>query len=63
METNNTFKSETRYYQSQTRDFTPITVSADFAALEYLKLVDHTPERNEMLIRQNMDIFTRGVLK
>ena len=34
METNNTFECGTCFYQSQVKDFTPITVSADFAALE-----------------------------
>jgi hypothetical protein len=34
METNNTFECGTCFYQSQAKDFTPITVSANFAALE-----------------------------
>ena len=34
METNNTFECGTCFYQGQAKDFTPITVSADFAALE-----------------------------
>lgn len=34
METNNTFECGICYYQSLAKDFTPVTVSADFAALE-----------------------------
>jgi hypothetical protein len=34
METNNTFECGTCFYQGLARNFTPITVSADFAALE-----------------------------
>ncbi len=34
METNAVFECGMCYYQSQAKDFTPITVSADFAALE-----------------------------
>jgi late competence protein required for DNA uptake (superfamily II DNA/RNA helicase) len=34
METNNKFECGMCYYQGQAKDFTPITVSADFAALE-----------------------------
>lgn len=34
METNSTFECGICYYQSLARDFTPITVSANFAALE-----------------------------
>ncbi len=34
METNNTFECGICYYQSLAKNFTPITVSANFAALE-----------------------------
>ena len=34
METNSTFECGTCFYQSLAKDFTPITVSANFAALE-----------------------------
>ena len=34
METNNTFECGICYYQSLARNFTPVTVSADFTALE-----------------------------
>lgn len=34
METNNSFECGICYYQSLAKDFTPITVSANFAALE-----------------------------
>jgi hypothetical protein len=34
METNSTFECEICFYQSLAKDFTPITVSANFAALE-----------------------------
>jgi hypothetical protein len=34
METNNTFECGTCYYKGQAGEFTPITVSADFSALE-----------------------------
>lgn len=34
METNNKFECGMCYYQGQAKDFTPITVSADFSALE-----------------------------
>ena len=34
MKTNNAFECGICYYQSQAKDFTPITVSANFAALE-----------------------------
>jgi len=34
MEPTNTFECGICYYQSQAKDFTPITVSADFSALE-----------------------------
>ena len=34
MNTNDTFECGVCFYQSQAKDFTPITVSANFAALE-----------------------------
>ena len=34
METTNTFECGICFYRSLSKDFTPITVSADFAALE-----------------------------
>ena len=34
METNSTFECGTCFYRSIANDFTPITVSADFSALE-----------------------------
>jgi len=34
METNSTFECGICFYQSNAKDFTPITASADFAALE-----------------------------
>ena len=34
MKTNSTFECGTCFHQSQSKDFTPITASADFAALE-----------------------------
>jgi len=41
METNSTFECGICYYQSQAKDFTPITVSADFAALECPKCLNN----------------------
>ena len=41
METNNTFECGTCFYQSQAKYFTPITVSADFAALECPKCLNN----------------------
>jgi hypothetical protein len=34
METNNTFECGTCFYQNQAEEFTPISASADFTALE-----------------------------
>jgi len=34
METNSTFECGICFFQSLSKDFTPVTVSADFAALE-----------------------------
>lgn len=41
MEPNNTFECGTCYYQSLSKDFTPITVSANFAALECPKCLNN----------------------
>jgi hypothetical protein len=41
METNSTFECGICYYQSLAKDFTPITVSANFAALECPKCLNN----------------------
>ena len=41
MEPKSTFECGICYYQSQARDFTPITVSANFAALECPKCLNN----------------------
>jgi len=41
METNGTFECGICYYQSLAKDFTPITVSANFAALECPKCLNN----------------------
>lgn len=41
METNTMFECGICYYQSQAKDFTPITVSADFSALECPKCLNN----------------------
>jgi len=41
METQNNFECGICYYQSKAKDFTPITVSADFAALECPKCLNN----------------------
>jgi hypothetical protein len=41
METNNTFECGICYYQSLAKDFTPISVSANFAALECPKCLNN----------------------
>jgi len=41
METKNTFECGICYYQSLAKDFTPITVSADFSALECPKCLNN----------------------
>lgn len=41
MKTNTMFECGMCYYQSQAKDFTPITVSADFAALECPKCLNN----------------------
>ena len=44
MESNNTFECGICYYQSLAKDFTPITVSANFAALECPKCFNNDPD-------------------
>lgn len=44
METNSTFECGICYYQSNAKDFSPITVSADFAALECPKCLNNDKE-------------------
>jgi hypothetical protein len=41
METNNNFECGICYYQSLAKDFAPITVSANFAALECPKCLNN----------------------
>lgn len=41
METKNTFECGICFYQSLAKNFTPITVSADFAALECPKCLNN----------------------
>lgn len=41
MEENTTFECGTCYFQSLARDFTPVTASADFAALECPKCLNN----------------------
>ena len=41
MKTNNTFECGICFYQSNAKDFTPITVSANFAALECPKCLNN----------------------
>lgn len=41
MESENTFECGICYYQSLVKDFTPITVSANFAALECPKCLNN----------------------
>ncbi|MDD2853729.1 MAG: hypothetical protein PHY09_17725 [Desulfuromonadaceae bacterium] len=41
METNSTFECGICYYQSLAKDFSPITVSADFSALECPKCLNN----------------------
>lgn len=41
METNNSFECGICYYQSLAKNFTPITVSANFAALECPKCLNN----------------------
>jgi len=43
METNSTFECGICYYQSLAKDFTPITVSANFAALECPNCLNNDP--------------------
>jgi len=44
METNCTFECGTCFYQSLAKNFTPITVSANFAALECPKCLNNDPD-------------------
>jgi hypothetical protein len=44
METNNTFECGICYYQSLAKNFAPITVSANFAALECPKCLNNDAE-------------------
>ena len=44
METQNNYECGICYYQSRAKDFTPITVSADFAALECPKCLNNDKE-------------------
>lgn len=41
METNTTFECGICYYQSQAKDFTPVTASADHTALECPKCLNN----------------------
>jgi hypothetical protein len=44
METNCTFECGICFYQSLSKDFTPITVSANFAALECPNCLNNDPD-------------------
>ena len=44
METKNTFECGVCFFQSLAKDFTPITVSADFSALECPKCLNNDKE-------------------
>jgi len=44
METKNVYECGICFYQNQARDFTPITVSANFAALECPKCLNNDKE-------------------
>jgi len=44
MESNSTFECGICYYQSLAKDFTPITVSANFAALECPNCLNNDPD-------------------
>jgi len=44
METNSTFECGICYYQNLAKDFTPITVSANFAALECPNCLNNDPD-------------------
>lgn len=41
MKTNSTFECESCFYQGLAKDFTPVTVSANFAALECPKCLNN----------------------
>jgi hypothetical protein len=55
METNCTFECGICFYQSLSKDFTPITVSANFAALECPNCLNNDPETfNEVTAQEKM---------